>query len=48
VAGRVEARRAFMADVLGIRLKPEVMPLSNLAAAYPPFLLSPSQLLAIR
>jgi hypothetical protein len=48
VAGRVEARRAFMADVLGIRLKPEVMPLSNLAAAYPPFLLSPSQLLGIR
>ncbi len=25
-------RRAFMADVLGIQLKPEVLPLSNLAA----------------
>jgi hypothetical protein len=48
VAKRVEARRGFMADVLGIRLKPEVMPLSNLAAAYPPFLLSPNRLLAIR
>ncbi len=48
VAGRIEARRAFMADVLGIRLKPEVMPLSNLAAAYPPFLLSPDRLLALR
>ncbi|HWA17861.1 MAG TPA: hypothetical protein VG757_02590 [Devosia sp.] len=48
LADRVEARRAFMADVLGIRLKPEVMPLSNLAAALPPFLLAPSRLLAMR
>jgi len=48
VMSRIEARRAFMADVLGIRLKPEVMPLSNLAAAYPPFLLSPDRLLALR
>ena len=48
VAERADARRAFMADVLGIRLKPEVVPLSNLAAAYPPFLLSPNQLLAVR
>jgi hypothetical protein len=48
VAARIEARRGFMSDVLGIRLKPEVMPLSNLAAAYPPFLLSPSRLLAMR
>ncbi|RYE11125.1 MAG: hypothetical protein EOP22_01200 [Hyphomicrobiales bacterium] len=48
VAARVEARRAFMADVLGIRLKPEVMPLSNLAAAYPPFLLAPDRLMAKR
>ena len=48
VASRIEARRAFMSDVLGIPLKPEVMPLSNLAAAYPPFLLSPNHLLAMR
>jgi hypothetical protein len=48
VAARVAARRAFMGDVLGIKLKPEVMPLSNLAAAYPPFLLSPNRLLALR
>ena len=48
VAARIEARRAFMGDVLGIRLKPEIMPLSNLAAAYPPFLLSPGRLLARR
>ncbi len=48
VARRVQARRTFMADVLGIRLKPEIMPLSNLAAAYPPFLLAPNRLLALR
>src|SRR5690606_17209348 len=43
---RVEARRAFMADVLGIRLKPEVLPLSNLAGAMPPFWLSPDRIVA--
>ncbi len=48
VAERMVARRTFMQDVLGIRLKPEVMPLSNLAAAYPPFLLAPQRLLAMR
>ncbi|MEO6012801.1 MAG: hypothetical protein ABIQ30_04345 [Devosia sp.] len=48
IAARVAARRDFMGDVLGIRLKAEVMPLSNLAAAYPPFLLSPDRLLALR
>jgi hypothetical protein len=41
---RVAARRAFMADVLGIRLKPEVLPLSNLAGAMPPFWLSPNRI----
>jgi hypothetical protein len=41
VADRIEARRAFMTDVLGIRLKPEVLPLSNLAGALAPYLLSP-------
>ncbi|MEP7240351.1 MAG: aminopeptidase P family N-terminal domain-containing protein [Devosia sp.] len=48
IAARVAMRRAFMADTLGIHLKPEAMPLSNLAAAYPPFLLSPNRLLAMR
>jgi hypothetical protein len=43
---RVEARRAFMGDVLGIGLKPEVMPFSNLAAAMPPFWLSPGRILS--
>ena len=38
---RVGTRRAFMADVLGIRLKPEVLPMSNLAGFLPPLWLSP-------
>jgi hypothetical protein len=37
---RIEARRGFMADVLGIRLKPEVLPFSNIPAFLPPFWLS--------
>ncbi|MER8913588.1 aminopeptidase P family N-terminal domain-containing protein [Mesorhizobium sp. M0761] len=37
---RIEARRAFMGDVLGIRLKPEVLPFSNIPAFLPPFWLS--------
>jgi hypothetical protein len=46
VSSRIEARRAFMGDVLGIRLKPEVLPLSNLASAMPPYWLSPGRILA--
>ena len=38
---RIGTRRAFMADVLGIALKPEVLPLSNLAGYLPPLWLSP-------
>jgi hypothetical protein len=34
---RVEKRRAFMTDVLGIRLKPEILPFSNMPAWLPPF-----------
>ena len=44
---RIERRRAFMADVLGIRLKPEVLPFSNIPAYLPPFLLSPKRVLAL-
>ena len=32
----------------GIRLKPEVLPFSNLAAALPPFILAPQRVLAIQ
>ena len=46
VWARIEARRAFMADVLGIRLKPEVLPLSNLAGAMPPYWLSPNRIVS--
>ena len=38
---RIEARRAFMADALGIELHPDVLPFSNLPAYLPPFLLRP-------
>jgi hypothetical protein len=38
---RVQARRAFMQDALGITLKPEVLPFSNLPAYLPPYWLSP-------
>ena len=38
---RIQARRAFMQDKLGIKLKPEVLPFSNLAAFLPPYLLNP-------
>ncbi len=45
---RIAARRAFMADILGIRLKPEVLPFSNLAGWLPPFLLAPNRVLSLR
>jgi hypothetical protein len=38
---RVTTRRQFMADVLGIRLRPEVLPMSDLAGYLPPYWLSP-------
>lgn len=44
---RIEHRRAFMADVLGIRLKPEVLPFSNIPAYLPPFLLAPRRVMAL-
>jgi hypothetical protein len=45
--GRVEARCAFMSDVLGIRLKPEVLPFSNIPAFLPPFWLSRNSAMAV-
>lgn len=38
---RIQARRAFMKDSLGIDLHPDVLPLSNIPAFLPPFLLGP-------
>jgi hypothetical protein len=40
---RIEARRAFMTDALGIELHPDVLPFSNIPAYLPPFLLRPDR-----
>ncbi len=45
---RIEARRAFMAEALGIALKPEVLPFSNIPAYLPPFLLRPTRVMTIK
>ncbi len=37
---RIQARRRFMAETLGIRLRPEVLPFSNIPAFLPPFWLA--------
>ena len=45
---RITSRRAFMQDVLGIRLKPEVLPFSNLAAWLPPFWMDADHAMTMR
>ena len=40
---RIEARRDFMRDSLGIELHPDVLPFSNIPAYLPPFLLRPDR-----
>jgi Xaa-Pro aminopeptidase len=44
---RIEARRRFMTETLGIRLHPDVLPFSNIAAWLPPFLLGTSRAMTI-
>ena len=44
---RITARRAFMTDTLGIRLKPEVLPFSNIPAFLPPFWLARDKAMAV-
>ncbi len=44
---RIQARRQFMVEVLGIELKPEVLPFSNIPAYLPPFWLSPRRALRV-
>ena len=44
---RIQARRRFMADALGIDLHPDVLPLSNLAGHLPPFLLRPDRAMTL-
>ncbi len=44
---RIEARRAFMRDALGIDLHPDVLPFSNIPAWLPPFLLAPDRAMTL-
>ncbi|MFL5675652.1 MAG: M24 family metallopeptidase, partial [Chloroflexota bacterium] len=44
---RIQARRRFMAESLGIDLHEDVLPLSNLPAYLPPFLLRPDSAMTI-
>jgi hypothetical protein len=44
---RIERRRTFMQEVLGIRLKPEVLPFSNIPAYLPPFWLAPERAMRV-
>jgi hypothetical protein len=44
---RIQGRRQFMADVLGISLHPDVLPFSNIPAYLPPFLLRPDRAMSI-
>ncbi|HYX11063.1 MAG TPA: hypothetical protein VE817_03720, partial [Candidatus Acidoferrum sp.] len=44
---RIEGRRTFMRDALGIELHPDVLPFSNIPAWLPPFLLSPDRAMSI-
>jgi hypothetical protein len=45
---RIEARRAFMAETLGIDLHPDVLPFSNVPAVLAPFLLRPDRAMTVR
>jgi hypothetical protein len=44
---RIEARRDFMRDALGIDLNPDVLPFSNIPAYLAPFLLSPDRAMTV-
>lgn len=44
---RIQQRRAFMRDALGIHLKPEVLPFSNIPAYLPPFWLAPDMAMRV-
>jgi hypothetical protein len=44
---RIAARRQFMSDALGINLHPDVLPLSNIPAYLPPFLLAPNMAMTL-
>jgi hypothetical protein len=44
---RIQARRQFMNDALGIALHPDVLPFSNIPAYLPPFLLRPDRAMTV-
>jgi len=44
---RISARRDFVQQVLGIRLRPEVLPFSNLQCVLQPFALSPGRAMVV-
>ena len=44
---RIQARRTFMADALGIELHEDVLPFSNIPAFLPPFLLRPDRAMTL-
>ncbi len=44
---RIEERRRFMKDALGIDLHPDVLPFSNIPAWLPPFLLRPDRVMTM-
>ena len=44
---RIQARRRFMNDALGIDLHPDVLPFSNIPAYLPPFLLRPDRAMTV-
>ncbi|MDH3606915.1 MAG: hypothetical protein OER12_07955 [Acidimicrobiia bacterium] len=45
--GRIEARREFMRDSIGIDLHPDVLPFSNIPSYLPPFLLRPDHVMTM-
>jgi len=44
---RIQGRRRFMNDALGIALHPDVLPFSNIPAYLPPFLLRPDRAMTV-
>ncbi|HVR79208.1 MAG TPA: aminopeptidase P family N-terminal domain-containing protein [Acidimicrobiia bacterium] len=44
---RIQSRRRFMRETLGIDLHPDVLPFSNIPACLPPFLLRPNQVMSL-
>lgn len=44
---RIQSRRRFMRETLGIDLHPDVLPFSNIPACLPPFLLQPDRVMSL-